>query len=62
MVDEILIMVKVILLKWRQNFLQVSRILFSVLLPGYEQYEEAGQKNLKISMRERKKRSCIRNL
>lgn len=31
MVDEILIMVKVILLKWRQNFLQVSRILFSVL-------------------------------
>lgn len=49
MVDKILITVKMILLKWRQNLLQASRMFY--LLPNYEQYEEAAQKNLKISTR-----------
>lgn len=64
-VDKILIAVKMILLKWMQNLLQVSRMFFSVLPTAKqwtEQHEEVGWKNLKISARERLKRCHIRNL
>lgn len=42
------------------RYLECSFLLY--LLPNYEQYEEPGQKNFKISTRERKERHCIGNL